>query len=163
MDCKKFEENIYAYFTDSDFDWRLRHEMEDHYHKCDKCYESFQLTKDLVSPQVRKGTARELAKDYLKDAQALQKEGKIKEALDLPREAQDLNLGDFGEEILMAEMKLLRELKKADVQSEDHKKELAKLKKQMEKAMKDKRARKGSSILKDYSALIEKLLGKEKG
>jgi tetratricopeptide (TPR) repeat protein len=57
MDCKEFEEHIYEYFSDPDFDWKLRHEIDEHYFACDKCYETYQVAKLMTDKSLKEETA----------------------------------------------------------------------------------------------------------
>jgi hypothetical protein len=60
MDCKEFESHIHEYFTNPDFDWWLKRQMNAHYFECDKCFNAFRIAKLLADKAVMADVAKEM-------------------------------------------------------------------------------------------------------
>jgi len=70
MNCKEFESHIHGYFTNPDFDWWLKRQMDAHYFECDKCFNAFRIAKLLADKAVMADVAKEMGigKATLRDA-----------------------------------------------------------------------------------------------
>lgn len=81
MDCEDFEEHIDDYFSDPNFDWKMRQEIDKHYFSCDKCYKTYQAAKLMADKDLKKETIKELVKNQIDEAMALNKAGKYGKAI----------------------------------------------------------------------------------
>lgn len=62
MDCKDFENHIHEYFSNPDFDWKLKIDMDAHYFECDKCYNTYRVTELLSNKEVMADVSDEVKK-----------------------------------------------------------------------------------------------------
>ncbi|MBW2589106.1 MAG: hypothetical protein JRD71_00040 [Deltaproteobacteria bacterium] len=108
MDCKEFEENIYDYFSDPDFDWKLRNEMDAHYFECDNCFEIYKVAELLANKDLMAEVAVEATKIRMAKAEKLLKQGDIKEFITHCQKT--LRLCPENEKIINSIMDLLNNL-----------------------------------------------------
>ena len=60
MNCKEFESHIHEYFTNPDFDWWLKRQMNAHYFECDKCFNTLRIAELLADKSVMANVAKEM-------------------------------------------------------------------------------------------------------
>ena len=94
MDCQEFDKHIHDYFIDPDFDWWLKRKMNAHYLDCDKCFNTFRVTKLLADKGIMADVASEMVKELVEQAELYQKQGKIPEAIKCLEEALELKPED---------------------------------------------------------------------
>lgn len=61
MNCNEFESHIHEYFTNPDFDWWLKRQMDAHYFECKKCYNTFRIAKLLADKEVMVDVEKQMA------------------------------------------------------------------------------------------------------
>ena len=94
MDCIEFEKHIHDYFSDPDFDWKLRDKMDTHYFECDKCFEIYRIAKLMADKEIKNRSAHELGKIQVKKADKHLEGNNISEAIKFLQEALELMPGD---------------------------------------------------------------------
>ena len=94
MECKEFENHIHDDFSDPNFDWRLRDEIDAHYFGCDNCFETYQVAKLMADPDIKKAAADKLADIQVQKAEGFLTKNRPEEAIICLNEALELRPGD---------------------------------------------------------------------
>ena len=95
MDCEKFEKHIYDYFTNPVFDWKLREELDFHYFECERCFETYRVTKIMADKRIKALTLDKLVGDLKNRAITNFKKGMINEAVSELNQALLINPEDI--------------------------------------------------------------------
>ena len=109
MECKEFENHIHDYFSDPNFDWKLRDEIDAHYFGCDNCFETYQIAKLMADPDIKKAAADKLADIQVQKAEGFLIENRPEESLKCLNEALELRPWDEEIEARIAEAGLGKE------------------------------------------------------
>lgn len=119
MDCDKFKKYIHDYFTDPDFSWELRDEIDAHYFECDKCFYTYRIAKLMSDKKVKKETVDILANLQAEKAEKLKDQGNITEAIKCYEEALELKPGD--EKILQKLFEIMEDRSQKPHETEQYK------------------------------------------